>query len=82
MKHENEIEYVAKTPVRKEDVKMSGDVKPRIYAKVCKRCMLCAVFCPDNAITISSKPSVDYNLCKGCLICLRVCPYNAVNEER
>lgn len=56
--------------------------KPRIDPKICKKCLVCAISCPDSAITISDKPSVDYNLCKGCLICLRVCPYNAISEER
>ena len=64
------------------DNKLNRKFRPKIDPRLCKKCLVCSILCPDNAITISDKPSIDYSRCKGCLICFRSCPYNAITEER
>jgi len=85
MKRESEIKYrkVAQEP-KTEKTSRSRVFRPRIDVKMCEKCMLCVVFCPDNCIEVSKagNPVMDYSCCKGCLICLRECPYGAITEER
>ncbi|MHC1697980.1 MAG: 4Fe-4S binding protein [Geobacteraceae bacterium] len=47
----------------------------------CKRCSLCAIYCPENAITLDQQgyPAIDYDHCKGCLLCVEQCPAHAMN---
>jgi pyruvate ferredoxin oxidoreductase gamma subunit len=47
---------------------------------LCKRCSLCATYCPENAITLDQQgyPEIDYDHCKGCLICVKQCPAHAM----
>ena len=84
MKKESEIKYKKQVPIASSEEKQKRVFKPRIDLKLCEKCMLCVVFCPDSCIEISStgNPTVNYNCCKGCLICLRECPYGAIAEER
>lgn len=46
----------------------------------CKRCSLCAVYCPENAIMLDREgfPDIDYQHCKGCLLCVEQCPAHAL----
>lgn len=46
----------------------------------CNACGLCALYCPDNAI--SEELEVDLDFCKGCGICAHECPKNAISMER
>jgi pyruvate ferredoxin oxidoreductase delta subunit len=49
----------------------------------CTACALCALFCPEGAITrVDGTMVVDYLHCKGCGICEVVCPIrDAVEME-
>jgi pyruvate ferredoxin oxidoreductase gamma subunit len=54
--------------------------RPVLDPELCKRCSLCATYCPENAITLDQEgyPSIDYDHCKGCLICVAQCPAHAM----
>lgn len=55
--------------------------RPVLDPDLCKRCALCAAYCPENAITINFDgfPEIDYRHCKGCLICVEQCPARALH---
>jgi pyruvate ferredoxin oxidoreductase delta subunit len=41
----------------------------------CTACALCALFCPEGAISRDNgSMAIDYLYCKGCGICAVVCP--------
>jgi pyruvate ferredoxin oxidoreductase delta subunit len=54
-----------------------------VIAEVCTACGVCALFCPEGAISRSGGSMVvDYRYCKGCGICEVVCPVrNAIAME-
>lgn len=54
--------------------------KPAIDYKLCTRCYLCEIYCPDDAVKIDSDGAViiDYDYCKGCGICAKECPVKAI----
>lgn len=54
-----------------------------VITEVCTACAVCALFCPEGAISRSDGTMVvDYLHCKGCGICEVVCPVrNAVAME-
>jgi 2-oxoacid:acceptor oxidoreductase delta subunit (pyruvate/2-ketoisovalerate family) len=83
----NEIKYNdKKIPilVQHESVVKDREFKPKVDAKKCTKCTLCAVFCPHDCVKIKkdSLPIIDYNLCTGCLVCLRECPWMAISEVK
>jgi len=54
--------------------------RPVLDPDLCKRCSLCATYCPENAITLDRQgyPNIDYDHCKGCLLCVEQCPAHAM----
>lgn len=56
--------------------------RPVIEQDKCKKCGICWMNCPDNAIKKKGdKFIVDYDYCKGCLICMKQCPFKAIRKE-
>lgn len=56
--------------------------RPVLEPGLCKRCSLCAVYCPENAIILDLEgfPRIDYEHCKGCLLCVEQCPVGAMKS--
>ena len=54
--------------------------KPVVDKERCNACGICAMFCPDAAI--SEDLVVDLDFCKGCGICAYECPKKAISMER
>ena len=54
--------------------------RPRIDREKCNACGICAMYCPDAAI--SEDLEIDYDFCKGCGICANECPKSAITMER
>ena len=54
-----------------------------VLEPACNACAVCALFCPESAITrVDGAMVVDYEHCKGCGICEAVCPVrNAIAME-
>lgn len=54
-----------------------------VLTDACTACALCALFCPEGAISrTNGSVAVDYLYCKGCGICEVVCPVrNAIRME-
>lgn len=62
--------------------------RPEIDMSKCIHCMLCYLYCPDNAVCVikesakqKSNPEVtgiDLDHCKGCSICSQVCPVKCI----
>jgi len=61
-------------------------IRPSIEMSKCIHCMLCFLYCPDNALIIKKDGKdgnpellgVDYDHCKGCAICHSVCPVKCI----
>lgn len=59
-------------------------VRPRIDEKMCKKCNICAVFCPKKVfeITQGGVPLVkNPDACTGCELCVLRCPDFAIVLE-
>ena len=57
--------------------------RPAIDRSVCRRCNLCKVSCPVNAIESNEKGYyIEYEKCIGCMCCHEVCPYRAISVKR
>lgn len=57
-----------------------GVFRPVVSGGQCTACGLCALFCPDAAI--SPDLVIDYSFCKGCGICANECPKGAITLEQ
>jgi len=53
---------------------------PEVDYERCTACLLCAMYCPEAAITANEegKPEVDLRFCKGCGVCANECPVKAI----
>jgi len=61
-----------------------SDTKPVIDKSRCSSCLLCWLYCPDGAISISeedNKPIVNDDLCKSCGICVYECPLKIITLQ-
>ncbi|MGB9709935.1 MAG: 4Fe-4S binding protein [Thermodesulfovibrio sp.] len=56
--------------------------KPRWIEENCIQCLLCWLYCPDNAVKVKDgkRMDFDYDYCKGCGICARECPGKKGNK--
>ena len=54
--------------------------KPAVDLSLCVNCLLCWLYCPDSAVTLSGETFTGFDLdyCKGCGICADVCPVDAI----
>jgi 2-oxoacid:acceptor oxidoreductase delta subunit (pyruvate/2-ketoisovalerate family) len=54
--------------------------KPQVELTACVNCLLCWLYCPDDAVTLDGETFTGFDLayCKGCGICAEVCPVDAV----
>ena len=85
MENQSEIKYKKVVNEEKPHKSYKGRLfKPKIDPKLCEKCMLCVVLCPEGCIKVSESgnPSIDHSRCKGCLICLRECRFGAIGEEK
>ncbi len=59
------------------------NIKPLHLPEKCIHCLICWVYCPDNAIKTQDGRFVgfDYDYCKGCGICAHECPKSAIVME-
>jgi len=55
-------------------------IKPILNKDKCIKCLICWVYCPDNAIKRLEDDYVEINYyyCKGCGICASECPTKAI----
>ncbi|RKY88623.1 hypothetical protein DRQ09_02595 [candidate division KSB1 bacterium] len=53
--------------------------KPIWHKDRCIHCLICWMYCPDEAIIVENGKFVrfDYDYCKGCGICANECPEKA-----
>ena len=57
--------------------------KPVIDQDNCKRCGICATYCPEGVIVkIGDDYQIDYRYCKGCGICANECPSKTISMVR
>ena len=58
-------------------------VKPRISARECRACGVCAESCPAGAVKIiDRKVRIDDTVCIRCFCCQELCPHGAVKAGR
>ncbi len=56
--------------------------KPVWIKDNCIHCLLCWLYCPDNAVKVRAgkREEFDYDYCKGCGICALECPGKKGNK--
>lgn len=60
------------------------EYRPMLNKEMCKKCMLCWLYCPDGVIMIDEDkyPVFDYEYCKGCGVCAYECRFKAIELVR
>ena len=55
-------------------------VRPSVDLSSCVNCLLCWLYCPDDAVRLDGTDFAGFDLeyCKGCELCAAVCPTGAV----
>jgi 2-oxoacid:acceptor oxidoreductase delta subunit (pyruvate/2-ketoisovalerate family) len=55
-------------------------LRPELELARCVDCLLCWLYCPDNAVVVANGAvvGIDLDLCKGCEICEERCPVGAI----
>jgi len=70
----------------KEDMSGWRTFRPVIDQKLCQKCGMCWLHCPDAAIFKDEKGNfkINYKHCKGDGICAEECPFKAIKmiEEK
>ncbi|MEM4637569.1 MAG: 4Fe-4S dicluster-binding protein [Candidatus Woesearchaeota archaeon] len=87
----DEISTGAKAPGGSSEEFNTGTwraIRPIIDTNKCIHCMLCYLYCPDNAVCILKESvkqngnpeiiGIDLKHCKGCSICSQVCPVHCI----
>ncbi|MDO8581445.1 MAG: 2-oxoacid:acceptor oxidoreductase family protein [bacterium] len=73
-----EIEEAGTLPAGTAKKYSTGDwrITHPVLNEQCVHCMLCWLFCPDNAIVVKNEKVIGFDPehCKGCGICAEVCP--------
>lgn len=64
----------------------TGDWKSKypVHSKdLCKNCMFCVAYCPDDCIKHKDGilEGMDLDFCKGCGVCAKVCPFKAIEMK-
>jgi len=57
--------------------------RPEFLKDKCNNCLLCYIYCPDDAILMKDDKvvGIDYDYCKGCGICEKVCTAKAIETK-
>ena len=55
-------------------------LRPEADLAVCIDCLLCWLYCPDDAVALDGTAFAGFRLehCKGCELCAVVCPVDAI----
>ncbi len=57
--------------------------KPVYDVEKCNLCLICWLYCPENAIDVlEDRIVIDYDYCKGCGICAKICAKKAIEMVR
>ncbi len=58
--------------------------RPLMDQKTCRRCGICLMYCPVNAISRGADEaySIGLEYCKGCGVCAAECPAKAIAMEK
>jgi 2-oxoacid:acceptor oxidoreductase delta subunit (pyruvate/2-ketoisovalerate family) len=58
--------------------------RPVLDQKKCKKCGICLMYCPVNAVRREADGSFHIGLdyCKGCGVCAAECPAKAIEMEK
>jgi len=63
-------------------MEMHSDGKPRVSARKCVDCKVCARICAHGAISYETgKAEIDHNKCVGCGRCIAICNFDAIKPD-
>lgn len=67
---------------RKGKLDQHSELSPKVKAKKCIGCGLCAEHCAQKAISLKNdKAFIDPGLCVGCAECILICPQAAIDAQ-